>query len=449
MLFRYGRFMRRMRKLRPLFYLLLVILIIDTLHILSSRPRTILDPVSTTSSSSSSSSHKGRSRFDHPSQLAPNTSVFIVSVHRNTADVLLSAWNNAVLSLIDHLGPSNVHFSAIESGSQDGTKAALSSLRDALDRRGVTHTIHLGSTVDEQLQELDTRPLPDAPRASAKGWVWDPHEEHYALRRIPYLAKVRNQAMKPLRDLAKPSDTPGITKRKTFDRVLWINDVVFSLADALTLLNTREGAYAAACSMDFKTPPFYYDTFALRDDRGDKAGSDYWPWFLSPTSRAAVRAGEPTRVQSCWNGMVAFDAAPFYAEPPLAFRGIPDSLADLHLEGSECCLVHADNDLSYTQEGGVWLNPNVRVGYSVEAYDGVHERTKWPGRWVAVKGTWSNRWHRWRSGVLQFALERWTVRKRMTEWIAHAPAGEARKERGEMCLINEMQIMWQNGWKHL
>ncbi len=219
--------------------------------------------------------------------------------------------------------------------------------------------------------------------------------------------------------------------------------------DFLTLLHTRDGAYAAACSMDFKVYPVYYDTFALRDDRGDKAMSDHWPWFLSPTARDAVRRAAPVRVESCWNGMVIFDAAPFYANPPLRFRGIDDDLADLHLEGSECCLVHFDNPLSADEvRGGVWLNPNVRVGYSVSVYRRVR-KAFFPGPWATVRGAWANRWQGWWAAGVQFNLERMMVLRRLAEWRA-TPSGELpRQEAGADCLINEKQIMWQNGWKHL
>ena len=220
--------------------------------------------------------------------------------------------------------------------------------------------------------------------------------------------------------------------------------------DFLTLLNTRNGHYAAACSMDFKDYPYYYDTFALRDDTGQKTTSYYWPWFSSPRARASAQRGEPVEVFSCWNGIVVFDSAPFYADPPLRFRGVDDSLADLHLEGSECCLVHADNPLSRegSTGGGVWLNPNVRVGYNVPAYRQVRA-ARFPGPVATVVGAWANRLSRLWIGM-QFSLESRTVRARVEKWKAETPPGElSRTEPGEPCLINEMQIMWQNGWKHL
>lgn len=214
----------------------------------------------------------------------------------------------------------------------------------------------------------------------------------------------------------------------------------------MTLLNTRDDKYAAACSMDYKHAPLYYDTFALRDDMGLKTISQYWPWFQSPTSRAAAEENAPVRVMSCWNGIVAFDSAPFYADPPLKFRGIDDTLADLHLEGSECCLIHADNYL--TSEKGVWLNPNVRVGYSVDAYRRV-QKNYFPSPFWTVVGAWMNRIKSGRI-TIQSQLEGRVVAKRLEQWEADTPEGDPRRyEPGAACLINEMQIMWENGWKHL
>ncbi|OAA60973.1 polysaccharide export protein [Niveomyces insectorum RCEF 264] len=375
---------RSRRYQRVLFWTLLVCLVLDACSIVLSRPVTVRVAVAGKAEEqgkdAGASIHAGSSS----SRSSSNSSLYIVSVHRNTEAILRAAWIPNLLRLIDHLGPANVYVSAVESGSQDGTKAALLDLQTALRARGVDHSIDLGATVWQQLDELSSWPAPDSPEKDRAGWIWHAEEGHYALRRIPYLARVRNQAMAPL--LAEAQ------RGRRFDRVLWINDVAFDTADVLTLLNTRGGRYAAACAMDFKTYPFYYDTFALRDAHGDKTASDQWPWFRAAAARADVRAGRPVRVQSCWNGMVVFDARPFYGEdhhqhddqqatttattppPPLVFRGVDDSLAALHLEASECCLIHADNPLAAAPSsagGGVWLNPNVRVAYSVPVYQQV------------------------------------------------------------------------------
>lgn len=143
---------------------------------------------------------------------------------------------------------------------------------------------------------------------------------------------------------------------------------------------------------------------------------------------------------------VAMDAAPFYAETtPLRFRGISDSLATSHLEGSECCLIHTDNSLS--AEKGVWLNPNVRVGYNSRAYDQVNPRDSKANAWVGtasvLHGNWENRILRWLTTTW---FEDTTVGRRIRKWRAEA---DGREESGVSCLINEMQVLVANGWAHV
>lgn len=71
----------------------------------------------------------------------------------------------------------------------------------------------------------------------------------------------------------------------------------------LTLLNTNEGEYAAACSLDFSKAPSYYDTFALRDSEGYEHVTQTWPYFRSQKSRGAMKMMDPVSVKSCWNGI--------------------------------------------------------------------------------------------------------------------------------------------------
>lgn len=216
-----------------------------------------------------------------------------------------------------------------------------------------------------------------------------------------------------------------------------------------TLIGTRAGDYAAACSLDFSKPPLYYDTFALRDISGAKAVTQIWPYFLAAESRNAIMSNSPVPVKSCWNGLVVFQADPFYEVPPIRFRGIPDSLAIHHLEASECCLIHVDNRLSATQ--GVWLNPNVRVAYNAKADKVVRSRTSvWPSRRDKVGGVWSNRWARW-TGFPRRYMERYVVNRRIRSWRdkAQGEAEEGNHENGTYCIINEMQVLVENGWAHV
>lgn len=133
-------------------------------------------------------------------------------------------------------------------------------------------------------------------------------------------------------------------------------------------------------------------------------------------------------------------AEPFTSSTQLRFRGIPDSLAEYHLEGSECCLIHADNPLSRTQ--GVFVNPRVRVGYNDEAYKATHPGGTWISTWGVFKGLWINRIKRW----TVWTVETWTVRRRVGDWEKEAVGN---REAGEFCLINEMQVLAENGWAHV
>lgn len=184
---------------------------------------------------------------------------------------------------------------------------------------------------------------------------------------------------------------------------------------------------------------------------GRKSLTQTWPYFYSSATRNAVVSNPAAvPVQSCWNGMVAMDAAPFTAPGrPLQFRSIADQLATLHLEGSECCLVHADNPLSASK--GVWLNANVRVAYGAAAYAAVNlpPRHVWPPPTERVIGMWHNRLARL-LGWIRASIEGWVVQRRLQSWMAEDPAaGGLNKEPGVHCLINEMQVLVENGWKHL
>ncbi|KAF7872407.1 hypothetical protein EAF04_003328 [Stromatinia cepivora] len=394
-----------------------------------------------------------------------NEAIFIAAIFRKSEIMLRLNWSPALISLVQHLGPQNVYVSIIESGSWDGTKAALMDLDGMLDEAGVERTIELGMDREAQLEELEHVPAEGQDRT---GWLFTGRKESesgWEMRRIPYLARLRNRAMEPL--LRVWDEGRG----RKFDKILWINDVVFTTADVTTLLATNNNSYAAACSLDFSHPSQYYDTFALRDSSGRKTSSLSWPYFYSSQSLNALKRNEPVPVKSCWNGMVVFDAEPWYPSSSkeqginnsqshnfkgLKFRGVADSLAQKHVEGSECCLIHADNPLRESK--GIYVNPNVRVAYRSDTYKKVNGRAGWPGKWEAVSGVWGVRvgWMReWGSGW----VERGRVGRRVGSWVregrihgdgdGHGGGDEEREEKGIECLINEMQVLYQSGWRHI
>ena len=77
----------------------------------------------------------------------------------------------------------------------------------------------MGVDALEQAAELKNVPSEEDGR---EGWIFTGRgEKGWEVRRIPYLARLRNRAMEPLLEMS-----PG----RVFDRVLWINDVVFTVS---------------------------------------------------------------------------------------------------------------------------------------------------------------------------------------------------------------------------
>jgi hypothetical protein len=64
-----------------------------------------------------------------------------------------------------------------------------------------------------------------APAADESGWIWTSRGKN-ELRRIPYLSRLRNEVMSVMTKLATRDD-----HKVVFDKVLWLNDVVFSVRD--------------------------------------------------------------------------------------------------------------------------------------------------------------------------------------------------------------------------
>lgn len=131
-------------------------------------------------------------------------------------------WNSALLRLCSHLGPENVYVSILESGSREDTKGALIDLMRQLDELGVENRIELGMDVEEQVAMLKDVPDVDENLYARKGWIFTGRGERgWEVRRIPYLAELRNRVMEPLEQMEK---------ERRFDTVLWINDVVFTVS---------------------------------------------------------------------------------------------------------------------------------------------------------------------------------------------------------------------------
>lgn len=144
----------------------------------------------------------------------------------NCAPLLSAHWIPSLIGLIDKLGPENVFVSILENGSVDNTRAALQELESMLTERNVPYTFRYEESfrdgVKFQADGLLQRLLGE--EGTNDNWImtdggWFP-------RRISYLAQLRNLVLEPLRK-----------SKQTFDKVLFINDVIFSVLPFAGVIN--------------------------------------------------------------------------------------------------------------------------------------------------------------------------------------------------------------------
>ncbi|CAK4030317.1 glycosyltransferase family 69 [Lecanosticta acicola] len=321
-----------------------------------------------------------------------NEKVFIAaSLYDREGEVVSGLWGQSVLHLIDILGKENVFLSIYENDPDEKAQEALDAFAKNVTCESAIVT-----------EELDLHKLPHVSTPDG----------HQRLKRIAFLADVRNRALRPLEDV----DSKAYSTR--FDKLLYLNDVVFDPIDAANLLfstNVDEQSgrtqYRAACAIDFINPFKFYDTFATRDLEGNDMGVVFYPWFTGAgegeSRKDVLQQKDAVRVKSCWGGMVAFEARWFQQHlhqkkfvssaessgaaadsyyhvdmtrnnpshtSQVAFSGSNSSLrfraeTDTYWDASECCLIHADlssmdSDLLGVNETGIYMNPYIRVAYS-------------------------------------------------------------------------------------
>ncbi|KAJ5102740.1 hypothetical protein N7532_003269 [Penicillium argentinense] len=276
--------------------------------------------------------------------------VFIAaSLYDRDGNLARGQWGAQLLDLVDLIGPDNVFVSIYENDSGEEGESALRELEQRITSpKRVVFEEHL------DFKSMHSVTIPGGEQR---------------VKRIEYLAQVRNKALQPLEE---NPDTH-------YDKLLYLNDILFDPVDALQLLfstnadDSGKAQYRAACAVDFDNPFKFYDTYATRDLQGYSMGLPFFPWFSSSgraESRHDVLAGkDAVRVRSCWGGMVAFDAKYFQtpmptSTSPVRFRSGPD----LFWEASECCLIHADiqdpqMDVDKIVDTGIYMNPYVRVAY--------------------------------------------------------------------------------------
>jgi hypothetical protein len=311
-----------------------------------------------------------------------NEKVFIANnLYDASGELVRGKWGSSLLELIDLLGEKNTFLSIYENDAGDEAWRALTELDAQVKcNKSIVFEPHYDFSLAENVT------LPDG---------------SVRLRRVPYLADLRNRALRPLEE----QNRKGIE----YDKILFLNDVYYNPVDIMHLLFSTNAdqngvsSYRAACAVDFGNLIKFYDSFAVRDAQGYPIGVPFYPWFVSTgaaISRKDVLAQkDAVRVRSCWGGIVAFDAKYFQANTttqedsksgphetladrreeketpavatstPARFRSIPD----VFWEASESCLIHADLQDPYTNidqviDTGIYINPYIRVSYEYQAF---------------------------------------------------------------------------------
>jgi len=245
-----------------------------------------------------------------PGRGNPNNEKVMIaaSIYDHDGKVLAGQWGSAVVDLVNLLGPENVHLSVYENDPNDAAKASLAKLGGQLkcEFSAIIRALYnadndmLASNLSLVSEHL---PLEDIPRITI------PSGERQ-IKRIAFLADVRNRALRPLDD-----------STVQFDKLIFINDVLFDPIEAVQLLfSTNIDAngrtqYGAVCAVDFINAFKFYDYFATRDFEGNGMGLQFFPWFADAgdaiSRKDAMAQKDAVRVRSCWGGMTAFEASWF------------------------------------------------------------------------------------------------------------------------------------------
>ncbi|KAK0742356.1 cryptococcal mannosyltransferase 1-domain-containing protein [Apiosordaria backusii] len=321
----------------------------------------------------------------------------------NPATAAPTSGTTKLLRLIHLLGPENVFLSIYENDSGPTGKAALEKLKARVPCKS--------SIVSEEHVSLDDFPTVILPDGTPR------------VKRVAYLAELRNRALRPLDKRDKKDRVDGVRK---FDKVLFLNDVVFDPIDAANLLfstnqdpGTNKASYVAACAMDFWFGHRMYDIYAMRDADGYASYQSIYPFFggrgRGLSRRDVLESRDAVRVKSCWGGMMAMQAkyvqnieeerpkgraweegvvAGHAIDPenntvavngPVRFRHEPGAYYD----ACECCLFSADltqvakksgdlpSDTMEGSESGIFVNPYVRVAYEEGVYKLINVARLW------------------------------------------------------------------------
>ena len=278
-----------------------------------------------------------------PIASSKNTTFYITATIVNMESIM-SKYLEEMKKLINYLGEKNVIVSIVENGdSKDKTRDYLKEFQKYLNEKKIINRFLLEHEIDD-------------PRRK------QPHFIFLSYLRIQFYALLRNRCLDFLYEL------PNIDFDNT--KIIFFNDVIFEYEDIINLLATNNEDYDAVCGMDFYD--YFYDTWVALDLDGYSLKYRF-PFFVNKEAQDLVTNHKPIRVFSCWNGVIAFTAAPL-KDKKIQFRsknGDSPRKNQIHNSEhynyeSECTYFHIDLfSLGYTKK---FVNPDVRFAYKFEDY---------------------------------------------------------------------------------
>lgn len=268
---------------------------------------------------------------------------------------LLPRLIGSVVETIRFLGPHRCALSIVEGNSDDGTAEVLEDLRTRLD--ALTTTYYFRSS------EINPTDGGD---------------------RIPKLAALRNLAVQPLLDDAEKFSADSTT-------VVFLNDVAICMEDILELIHQRRFLAAdMTCAMDWTyagRDPTFYDVWIARGMNGDSFfeippdgnWNSAWNLFWNDAhTQARFFAHKPFQAFSCWNGAVAFTAAPVL-QRKIKFRGPREKDGEC-MQGEPQLFC---KDMWFHGYGKIAVVPSVNLEYSDERGRQIKVAKGYTSAWVS------------------------------------------------------------------
>ena len=272
-----------------------------------------------------------------------NTTFYIAAMISDM-EIMISDYINQMKKLINYLGQQNVVISIIENGdSKDQTRKYLRKFQQYLNKKKVINHFLLKHEIDDPRKKIF------------------PFSKYSPLR-IQFYAQLRNRCFDFLYQL------PNIDFYNT--KIIYFNDIIFEYEDIINLLSTNNEEYDAVCALDFSD--VFYDRWVSIDLDGNSL-KRHFPFFINKHAQDLIVNHKPVRVFSCWNGVIAFSAAPF-KDRRIQFRYKTNNRTSKYRINndqkvdyeSECTYFHIDLfNLGYTKK---LINPDVRVTYNYNYY---------------------------------------------------------------------------------